>query len=470
MNKPKQPVILIADDEKNILYAFKKTFRNEGKVITAVDGEEALKVIKAGIPSLVFMDITMPKKDGLSVLKEVSAEGIDIPIIIITGYGTMDTAVEAMKLGAFDYITKPLDIINLRVVASRALNVVNLKKELQDLELEVKDSYHENEMIGSHPSMQKIFKSIGLVANTPNTTNVFITGDSGTGKELVAKAIHRAGNHNSEPFLGINCTVLPENLLESELFGHKKGAFTGAIDHKKGKFKIAGKGTIFLDEIGDMPILLQQRFLRVLEEREFVPVGSNKPVAVEARFITATNQDIEKLMKKEEFREDLFYRLNVFHIHLPPLRQRKDDIPSLINFFIAKENKAMKKHIKTITDEVMKDLMAYDYPGNVRELKNIITTAVTQEQGDVITSRSLPLYFYKVDSSMDYKVPIKSVKLKEARSEAVRVFEEQFVRYILKLAGGNVTKAASMAEIERQSFQRLMRKFGIRSQDFRVTG
>lgn len=470
MTKPIRPVILIADDDEKIVYAFRQTFKDGATVISAADGEEALGHLTSRQPALAFIDITMPKKDGLTVLKEAGAAGIQTPIIVITGYGTMNTAIDAMKLGAFDYITKPLDINHLRTVASHAMEVVRLKDEVQHLKSELAKPTQADEIIGSHPTMQEVFKQIGLVAPTPNTTNVLITGESGTGKELVAKAIHRSGTHNSDPFLAINCTVLPENLLESELFGHERGAFTGAVKTKQGKFEVAGSGTILLDEIGDMPMDLQRELLRVLEEREFTPIGGHRRVPVLARFITSTNHDLTDLMRRGKFREDLFYRLNVYRIHLPPLRERKDDIPGLVDFFVTLHSKALNKQVKAIADDALQVLIAYDFPGNVRELQNVLVSAVTQEQGEVLMLRSLPRYLFKTDAKLAYPVSINSLRLNEARQHVVRAFEEQFVRHLLKLTGGNVTRAAEKAGIERQSFQRIMSRHGVRSQDFRTIG
>ncbi len=342
--------LLIADDDEKIIFAFKQTFVKDAEVITAYDGVTALKQLQKR-PDVAFLDITMPKKDGLTVLKELGDLVSDIPIIVITGYGTMQTAIEAMQLGAFDYVTKPLNIQHLRLLVDRALEMIRSKNEVKHLKTEIKlGPQVKGEIIGGHISMQSVFKKIGMVALTPNTTNVLITGESGTGKELVARAIHKSGKHRENLFLGINCSALPEHLLESDLFGHERGAFTGAVKQNAGKFLTAGNGTIFLDEIGDMPMGLQRKLLRVIEEREFIPVGSTKHISVNARFISATNKSLKKLVENDEFREDLYYRLHVFSIHIPALRDRKDDIPALVDYFIESKNQVLNRRVKTIAD------------------------------------------------------------------------------------------------------------------------
>jgi DNA-binding NtrC family response regulator len=472
MSPTAKPVFLIADDDEKIAFAFRQTFGREAEVIAAEDGQKAIDLLREARPTLAFLDITMPVKDGFEVLREVADLTDEIPIIVITGYGTMKTAIQAMQLGAFDYITKPLDVQHLRLVVSRALEMVRLKNEVKDLKSERwRETHVKDEIIGRHPSMQEVFKKIGMVALTPNTTTVLITGESGTGKELVAKAIHGAGPDPSgwtEPFLGINCSALPENLLESELFGHERGAFTGAVKQQRGKFAAAEKGTIFLDEIGDMPLQLQQKLLRVLEAREFSPIGSTRRIPVRARFIAATNKDLKQLMQEGRFREDLYYRLNVFTIHLPPLRERKTDIPLLVDFFIKRQNEQLNRRVKAIADEALQVLLNYDFPGNVRELQNMIISAMTQEKGEVLTLRSFHPYLNSPEPSSSGKIPIVAENMRAARRHVMQQFEEQFVRHLLTLTGGNVTHAAERAGIERQSFQRLMRRYGIRSQDFRT--
>ena len=378
----------------------------------------------------------------------------------------MQTAIEAMQLGAFDYVTKPLNIQYLRLLVKRATEMIRLKKEVQHLKAEIEQGTQvKGEIIGHHLLMQEVFKKIAMVAMTPNVTNVLLTGESGTGKELVARAIHRSGQNWEAPFWGINCSALPENLLESELFGHEKGSFTGAVKDHPGKFLTAGKGTIFLDEIGDMPLTLQQKLLRVIEEREYVPVGSNKRLAVHARFIAATNKDLRRLMEQNRFREDLYYRLNVFAIHLPPLRERKEDIPLLVEYFIKTQNQILNRSVKTIAKEALQRLLDYDYPGNVRELQNIIIRAMTQQKGDVLTLDDI--HFLERGTKTPDRTPLTTLNMKEARKAALRQFEKQFLNQLLTKTTGNVTKAAQLSGMTRQSLQRLMRRYGLHSKDFK---
>ncbi|RMF56333.1 MAG: sigma-54-dependent Fis family transcriptional regulator, partial [Calditrichaeota bacterium] len=346
--------ILIADDDKNIQFAFRKTFEKDGfKVITAANGREAVEKLEAEHPVLVFMDVAMPGMSGLEALETFKERGVTTPVVVITGFGTMQTAVKAVQLGAYEYLTKPLDVEKVRVVANRALEMVRLREEVANLKAKLNQPVREYELVGNDEKMHEIFKLIGVITTTPNTTNVLISGESGTGKELVARAIHQSGPAALEPFVAINCTVLPENLLESELFGHEKGAFTGADRRKLGKFEVAKGGTIYLDEIGDMSPNLQQKLLRVLQERVFERLGGNETIAVRARFIASTNKDLEKEVRLGNFREDLYFRLNVFNIKLPPLRERRGDIPVLANYFLAKYSHRFQKSVSGLSDEAM---------------------------------------------------------------------------------------------------------------------
>ncbi|MFQ6673346.1 MAG: sigma-54-dependent transcriptional regulator [Fidelibacterota bacterium] len=460
--------ILVADDDRNIQFAFRKTFEKDGfEVITAANGREALDTLEREEPALVFMDIAMPQMTGLEALEEMKLKGIDIPAIVITGYGTMHTAVKAVQLGAYEYITKPLDVDKLRVVVYRALEMVRLREEVKDLQARLRKPSSEYEIIGNHSSIQEVFKIIGAVTSTPSATNVLITGESGSGKELVARNIHEMGPSASKPFVAINCTVLPENLLESELFGYERGAFTGASERKFGKFEMAGEGTLFLDEIGDMSPNLQQKLMRVLQQREFERLGGHSLIPVKARFVAATNKDLEEEIKRGRFRQDLYFRLNVISIRVPPLRERRDDIPLLAEYFLAKYGEDLKKNIKKISGEVLDRLTQYDYPGNVRELENVIEHGVTLEKGNVLTASSLPTYLGRVKESVVFTVSVAGSHLREARRATVDAFEKKFVTERLTETGGNVSAAARRAGIHRQSLQRLMKKHGIRSGDFR---
>ena len=467
MTVSREPVILIADDDKNIVYAFQQTFKKRAKVITAPDGEAALDQLRSGKPHIAFIDITMPKRDGLSVLTTAAKEGSQIPIIIITGFGTMNTAIDAMKQGAFDYITKPLDVDNLRRVAERALEVLRLRQEVSQLKTELTRTHSVDEIIGSHLLMQEVFKRIGTAVQTPVATNILITGESGTGKELVAKAIHRSGSSSEEPFLPINCSAIPENLLETELFGHARGAFTGATQAKRGKFEVAGEGTIFLDEVGDLTPVIQIKLLRVLEAREFTPIGGHRIIPVKARFIAATNRDLTTLMEHGSFRKDLYYRLNVFPIQLPTLRERRDDIPDLVHFFIKRHKWSSIRNITAIADDALALLKKYDFPGNVRELQNIIISAASHENSEILTLASLPPYVLRPTSAPSGSSSYEKLSLRAARQQAMAVFEVGYLRQLLTRSRGNVTHASQEAGVTRQSLQRMMRAHGIKSTDFR---
>lgn len=459
--------ILVIDDDRNILFAFKRTFEKiSHQVISADDGVEGFKKIVEENPQLIFLDIAMPDSSGLEILERIKSKKIETPVIIMTGYGTMQTAIRAIQLGAYEYLTKPLDVDKLRIVADRALETLELKAQVKKLKQKLDSSIEEDELIGQSQAMQDVYKMIGSVTGTPNSTNVLILGESGTGKELVARAIHFNGSFSDEPFVPINCTVLPENLLESELFGHEKGAFTGAIEQKIGKFEIAGEGTIFLDEIGDLSFYLQQKFLRVLQERKFERVGGNEQIPVKARFIASTNKNLEKAVKDGKFREDLYFRLNVIKIKIPPLRERPDDIPLLAGHFLNLFSKKMNKNIKGFSKEFIDMLLTYSYPGNVRELKNIIERAVIMCHGSVLTPDLIQ--FAECESAKEIeKFEFKDKPIKQARKITVDRFEKDYIKEKLIESKGNVTKAAKFSGIHRESFQRLMKKHNIKASDFK---
>ncbi len=464
----KKKKILIADDDPNIRYAFAETLESKTlAVLQASDGKEAVHLLKNDHPQVAFLDYSMPELNGFEVMEAMKEEEIDIPAIIITGFGTMQTAIKAIQLGAYEYITKPLDIDKIRILTSRALEVYQLKERVKGLESTIQSFPQQYELLGNHPRIQDIYKRIGAVTGTPNSTNVFINGESGTGKELVARAVHNHGPNREQPFTAINCTVLPESLMESELFGHEKGAFTGAVERRIGKFEVAQSGTIFLDEIGDLSLNLQQKLLRVLQERTFERLGSNSPIPVRARFITSTNRDLNKEVAEGRFREDLFYRLNVIAIYLPPLKERKLDIPLLANVFLKRYAQQMEKNVYAIDPETLQLILHYDYPGNVRELEHIIEGAVMVEKSRVLTPESLPPHIRGRSEVSRITLPIRSTAWKPARRELLATFEKEFVIARLQSSGGNVTRAAEEAQIERQSFQRLMRRYGILSEDFR---
>jgi DNA-binding NtrC family response regulator len=469
--KEAQSTVLIVDDDEKILFAFQELFKKEGyRSLVADDGGDALRMIASASPDVLFLDISMPKLNGLDMLAELRSQNPSLPVILITGYGTMQTAIKAMQLGAFEYLTKPLDVQKVREVAKRALASSQasrrVQRELGSPNANILDRY---ELVGNSLGMQEVYKLIGSISTTSNHTSVLILGESGTGKELVAREIHAYGSNNAEPFVGINCTGIPETLLESELFGYEKGAFTGANGQKLGKFEVARCGTIFLDEIGTLPLSLQQKLLRVLQEREFERLGGNTPVQVEARFIAATNKDLLREIKENSFREDLFYRLNVVTLHLPPLRERRGDIPILASYFLTKYNRQHKKSIEDFSSGAMDLLCSYSYPGNVRELENLIERAVMITRGDVLLADSIGGLMHQAPHEVAM-LPVTSTVFSRARMDLLRLFERQFINQQLIKHHGNVTAAAKDSQMTRQNFQRLMKKFEISADRFRDKG
>lgn len=389
--------VLLADDEENVRFAMKETLAPMGcDCCEAANGREAVEMFAAGRYDLVVLDYRMPELDGIEALKEIHRLNPDVPVLFVTAYGTKELALEAMREGAYDYFTKPFDVEEMRVVVRRALERRLLRRRLQILTRQMDASLGFDQIIGSTAEMRDIFRLIQKIAGQDVT--VLILGESGTGKELVASAIHRHSKRRNGPFVAINCAAIPGTLLESELFGHERGAFTGAFAQKVGKFEHAHGGSIFLDEIGDMDAMLQAKMLRILQERQFQRVGGNKDVQIDVRIIAATNKDLAQEVAKGNFREDLFFRLNVIPVFLPPLRNRMADVPLLIEHFVRKANSQYSKAISGISREVMERLLEHPWPGNVRELENVISRAVILSHGAQITSTDLPLGFSSLHS------------------------------------------------------------------------
>jgi two-component system, NtrC family, response regulator AtoC len=449
--------ILVVDDDENILYAFREVLEKDGFIYQeARDGIESLQMIRKQVPDVIFMDINMPRLDGLEVLKKIKEHDYSVPVIVITGQGTMQTAIQAMKQGAFQYLIKPLSVNTIREEIKKAI-VSSKSAKIHEFSFEI-DTSKRHQLIGNSPLMHDIYKVIGSISASANHASVFITGESGTGKELVARAIHYNSSFPREPFVAINCTAIPETLLESELFGSEKGAFTGATDRRIGKFELAGEGTIFLDEIGDLSVNLQHKLLRVLQEREFERVGGNELIQVKARFIAATNQNIEKKVKSGLFREDLLYRLNVLTVKIPPLRRHPEDIPLLANFFLLRYKQRIRRNIYGISQEAMEKLQSYHYPGNVRELENIIERGIMLTTGRVILPEVLG-ELSTAHKTETFTLPLVSPVYEESRQYLLEAFEKQFVKEKLAKHHGNISAAARESKMSRQNFHRLVQKY-----------
>lgn len=444
--------ILIADDEKNMRWILHKNFAEEGfEVLEAANGKEAFDLFVDKEPDLVILDYKMPVIDGIEALKRIRILNDKVPLIMITAHGNTDTAVETMKLGATDYISKPFDMDELKITIRKALNLGQLNREIDYLRTQVFEKYNET-IIGSSPGMLEIYETIDKVADTNAT--VLITGESGTGKELIAGAIHNRSSRSDKPYIKVNCGAIPENLLESELFGYEKGAFTGAQSRKAGRFDRAQGGTLFLDEVGELPLALQVKLLRVLQEREFERVGGTEVIKADVRIITATNKDLEKLVNEGRFREDLLYRLKVIPIKIPALRDRRGDIGSLVEFFIDKYSKEMNKKTVLIDKDAIEILLNYDYPGNIRELENIIERAVILSGNGTIAASNLPKEVVKgayADKRDDFILPEQGVSLEKV--------EESLIRQAMERSNGNQTHAAKLLGISRHALIYRLEKF-----------
>ncbi len=453
--------ILVADDELSMREFLTIMLTKEGyDVDTAKDGEEAINMIGRNSYHLVITDVKMPKKSGLDVLKAAATSSPNTIVIMITAYSSVDSAIEAMKVGAYDYIPKPFKIDEIRIVVRNALEKRDLEKENILLKTELKKLHKFENFIGNSKEMVKISNLIRQVSQV--ATNILILGESGTGKEVVARALHFNSNRSDKPFVTINCGAIPENLLESELFGHKKGAFTGAINNKEGLFETADGGTIFLDEIGELPLNIQVKLLRAIQEKEFKRLGDTKDTKVNVRIIAASNRKLDEDVKENKFREDLYYRLNVIRIDMPPLRVRKDDIPLLILHFIEKYSKEFEKNIVGVADDVQHHLARYDFPGNVRELENIIERAIALEPSDIITMDSLPELCFKNPDSDDCFIGDLNLQADGLDLEAfVGNIEKKIIEQALELSNNNKTNAAKLLKISFRSLRYRLEKYGM---------
>ncbi len=447
--------ILIVDDEVDALDLMEELFVKHGyETFTARNGVEALEIIREKEPDIMISDMVMPEMDGIKLLDVVSKKYPDVAVIMITAHGTIETAVEAMKKGAKDYILKPLRLDEILAKVDTISQLKSLIKENQYLREKLSQKYNFSNIIGKNRKMLELFDLIKDIAKTNST--VLITGESGTGKELIANAIHFNSERIKKPFVKVNCGVLAENLLESELFGHVKGAFTGAIRDKLGRFELANGGTIFLDEIGDISANMQLKLLRVLQEGEFERVGGTETIKVDVRIIAATNRDLEDMMKKGQFRQDLYYRLNVIPIEVPPLRERRDDIPLLITHFLTKFTKQFNKTIDVIEDEAMQYLQSYSWPGNIRELENLLERAVVLNKTGRLTLKDFPHYI--VQQEIPPEIEIDNG---HSLTDIVDGFERQIILKALRENNFNKLRTAEKLGIHRSTFMSKLKKYGI---------
>lgn len=449
--------ILIVDDEKNYLLVLEALLSAEGyETLTAQNAGDALRLLDGSDLDLVLTDMKMPGLSGMDLLVECKKRKPELPVIMMTAYGTIEMAVEAMKKQAYDYITKPFQNEELKLTIKKALDNYRLVKENRRLSEALSDRHRYRNIIGKSRPMLQIYDLVDKVAQS--RASVLITGPSGTGKELIAKAIHYEGLRRERPFISVNCGALTETLLESELFGHEKGAFTGAVALKKGRFELADGGTLFLDEVGDMPPPLQVKLLRVLQEMEFERVGGTKTIKVDVRVLSASNRNLKEDVANEVFREDLYYRLNVIHIDVPPLRERMEDIRLLVNHFIDKYSKEAGKQNISLSTEAWKALYAHPWPGNVRELENVIERAVVLNSGGVIELRDLPAEFSQTQETLDVEGFIPpDASLQKILEE----IEEKMIRRALRLADNVQAHAAERLGITKSLIQHKMKKYNI---------
>jgi len=467
--------ILIVDDDKSIRYSLKRMLEENFSVLTAQNGDEALARVKESTPDLIIMDIKMPGRSGIEVLKEIKLVDPKSLVILMTAYGTTETAIEAMKYGAFDYILKPFPIPQMKELVQKAITLRKLMKEGVSYASEPDQQKEEEQIIGSSPKMQEIYKVIGQVA--PSDVTVLLRGESGTGKELMARAIYQHSLRSNQLFLPINCAAIPDTLLESELFGHEKGAFTGAISRRIGKLEQCQGGTIFLDEIGDMSLSTQAKLLRILQEKSFERLGGRETIRVDIRFIVATNKDLEEAISKGEFREDLYYRLNVVSIKIPPLRERKEDIPALVSYFLRKFNRELKKRVVGITPGAMEKISFYGWPGNVRQLENVLKRAILLCQGELILDDQLLLEveerreFGEVRDRRTFENLVDSLfeeltgnPLAQEGLDMVSAIEKGLIIRALQKTNGNQVQAASLLGINRSTLRGRMDRYHIKKE------
>ncbi len=449
--------ILIIDDESSQVQALAGFLKKKGfEVEKANAGIDGIKIIEKKTIDLAITDFKMPDIDGIEVLKRAKAINPEVDVIMMTAFGSIESAIEAMRAGAIDYLTKPIDLDQLEVVINKALEHKQLVSENRLLREQLADKFKFEQIISVSEAMEEAINLAGRAA--PSKATVLITGESGTGKELIARAIHYTSPRKNESFVAVNCAALSENLLESELFGHEKGAFTGADRQRKGRFEIANWGTLFIDEVGEIPLTIQVKLLRVLQEQTFERIGGTESISVDVRIVAASNRNLEEMIQDGQFREDLYYRLNVVRINIPPLRKRKSDIPLLVDYFLKKYSEENNKPINGISKESMDLLMKYDYPGNVRELENIIEQAVVLSRGDLITSKDLPMTVQGMKQEFKKRDPFEEGTF----IERVEAFEKEMINQALEETQGVQTRAAKILGITERHLRYKLNKYGMK--------
>ncbi|HVM59422.1 MAG TPA: sigma-54 dependent transcriptional regulator [Verrucomicrobiae bacterium] len=450
----KQPTILVVDDERNTREGLQRALEDRYEVLLAEDSEKATQILESTPIDVMLTDLRMPGVDGMGLLRRAMSLTNRPVCIVMTAYGSIENAVQAMQAGAYHYVTKPVNLDELELVIQRALNSRRIESENVNLREQIEQKYGLENIIGEAAAMRAVFETVQQVA--PSRATVLITGETGTGKELIAKAIHNLSPRKDGPFIAVHAAALPSSLLESELFGHEKGAFTGAVERRIGRFELADGGTLFLDEVGELEPPMQVKLLRVLEERAFERVGGSKTLQVDVRLVAATNKTLKKLVSDGKFRDDLFYRLSVVTVDLPPLRERRDDIPLLVRSFLAEFGRENNKQVRELTPEALNVLLAYDWPGNVRELRNAIEQMVVLARSERLTLRDVPA---AIRAAAD-PTKINAVRTGMTVEEA----ERQLIVQALKETDGNRTKAAQRIGISRRTLHRKLKQYGLENQ------
>jgi DNA-binding NtrC family response regulator len=465
VSRPRQ--ILVVDDEENIRKFLARSLEREGyEVRIAVSGKDAVAALERERPDLLVLDVRLPDADGMEILADLHRRDPDLPVILITAFGEIKMAVEAIKAGASDFVVKPFDFNTLQRSIEKALKILAMKEDLSALK-SVWERGQYMGLIGNSPVMQDLFRTIERIGSSSSTT-LLVTGETGSGKEVAARTIHQKSARHDAPFVAINCATLEDHLLESELFGHTRGAFTDAKANKPGLFEVADGGTLFLDEIAEMDLRLQAKLLRVLEDKTFRRVGGTHDIQVDVRMIAATNVSLEKRVEEGRFREDLFYRLSVIPIRVPPLRERGEDILLLADAFLTRYNHEFSRNLIGISDDAREALLAYSWPGNVRELRNVVERMVLLEESEIIDLGSLPTAIGKTRPKkkiLSSRQPLDTFR--DAKTRLLRAFEREYLEELLRSCEGNVTRAAETAEMDRSSLQRLFRKHSLSSRPFR---